>query len=285
MSRLAIALALGLLAGLGVARWLYVTPAAVTPAPRAEARAADAGATGPAFDPAAPVAERLAALEQAVAIEREARQLLEEEIVFLTGEVERLRGGPPGAAPALAPTDAAATAAVETRRLRSRRIEDTEAWRRDRLVDAGFSPDEAARILKRESELQMDALHARYAAELAGEELGFFESRNATGRALREELGDQAYERYLEANGRSTRVAIASVLESSPAQAAGLRAGDEIVSYDGQRVFGMFDLTEATKQGEPGENVVVDIVRDGMPMQVVMPRGPLGISGGRRRQN
>ena len=28
--------------------------------------------------------------------------------------------------------------------------------------------------------------------------------------------------------------------------------------------------------------VVVDIMRDGIPMQVVMPRGPLGVSGGRR---
>jgi hypothetical protein len=36
-------------------------------------------------------------------------------------------------------------------------------------------------------------------------------------------------------------------------------------------------------EGEPGENVVVNITRDGIPMQIVLPRGPLGINIGRRR--
>jgi hypothetical protein len=44
----------------------------------------------------------------------------------------------------------------------------------------------------------------------------------------------------------------------------------------------MTDLTRQTMEGAPGQQVVVDIVRDGQPMQVVIPRGPLGISGGRR---
>ena len=102
--------------------------------------------------------------------------------------------------------------------------------------------------------------------------------------ALREELGDADYERYLEANNRSTSISISSVIDSSPAQAAGLRSGDEIVRYDGERVFSMTDLTQQAIDGLPGQNVAVDIVRNGVPMQVVMPRGPIGISGGRRRQ-
>jgi hypothetical protein len=44
----------------------------------------------------------------------------------------------------------------------------------------------------------------------------------------------------------------------------------------------MSDLTRQTLEGTPGEQIMVDILRDGMPMQVVLPRGPLGISGGRR---
>jgi hypothetical protein len=36
-------------------------------------------------------------------------------------------------------------------------------------------------------------------------------------------------------------------------------------------------------EGSAGENVVVNIIRDGVPMQVVIPRGPLGINTGRRR--
>ena len=83
-------------------------------------------------------------------------------------------------------------------------------------------------------------------------------------------------------NNRSTSVTISSVIESSPAQSAGLQPGDEIVRYDGERVFSMTDLTRQTMDGTAGQNVVVDIMRDGTPMQIVMPRGPVGISGGRR---
>ena len=62
---------------------------------------------------------------------------------------------------------------------------------------------------------------------------------------------------------------------------AGLQPGDQILRYDGQRLFSMSDLTQQTMQGEAGVNVAVDIMRDGIPMQVVLPRGPVGISGRR----
>ena len=90
------------------------------------------------------------------------------------------------------------------------------------------------------------------------------------------------YERYLAANGRSTGISIAMVLEGSPALVAGLQVGDEIVNYGGRRVFSMTDLTGQILQGQPGQNVIVDIMRDGIPMQIVIPRGPIGITGGRR---
>jgi S1-C subfamily serine protease len=53
--------------------------------------------------------------------------------------------------------------------------------------------------------------------------------------------------------------------------------GDQIVAYDGRRVFHIRELTEVLLQGEPGAPVIVDIVRDGQAMQLVLPRGPLGI--------
>ena len=65
---------------------------------------------------------------------------------------------------------------------------------------------------------------------------------------------------------------------------AGLQPGDQIVSYDGARVFNYGDLNDQLLQGEPGESVIVDILRDGAPMQVVMPRGPIGITAGRFRR-
>ena len=129
----------------------------------------------------------------------------------------------------------------------------------------------------------MAALQQRFEAERSGEPVDWRANRTLTSDTLREELGDADYERYLEASGRATRVSVSSVIESSPAQAAGLRPGDEIINYDGQRVFSMTDLNRQTMGGEPGETVVVDVMRDGNLVQVAMPRGPLGITGGRRR--
>ena len=56
--------------------------------------------------------------------------------------------------------------------------------------------------------------------------------------------------------------------------------GDEIVAYDGKRVFDVGELNALTLEGTPGESVVVDVRRDGQNVQLVMPRGPLGITGG-----
>lgn len=243
----------------------------------------DGGIRQPAvssFDPSAPFEDRIAALEQAVSDERQARQLLQEEVLILTEELERLSGSPTGDAEA----DAAEEnlAAAQDSRAESRRRRFSTEGRIDRLIEAGFEPARAAWIVQRESELQMAALQERYDAERSGEDYDYIGSRGATSQQLRNEIGDADYERYLEANGRSTSIAISSVMASSPAQSAGLRVGDEIVSYDGQRIFSMTDLSRVTMEGEPGVNIVVDIVRDGTPMQVVLPRGPVGITTGRR---
>ena len=153
----------------------------------------------------------------------------------------------------------------------------------ERLIEAGFLPAEAEWILEREQQLQMESLQARYEAGRSGDPSDFYRDRFSTSSQMREELGDAGYERYLEANGRPTNVEISSVIGSSPAQSAGLQPGDEIVRYDGERVFSMTDINLASMQGEAGQNVVIDFVRDGVPMQIVMPRGPLGVTGGRRR--
>lgn len=231
-----------------------------------------------AFDAAAPVEKRLAALEQALGIERQARQLLQEELVVLTAEIERLSADDPLDAGTNAGDPVVTTAATSASR-GSRRRSDP-ALRLDRLVEAGFTPGEAQNILRRESELQMEALQERYEARRAGEPVSF--NRGSTANALREELGDAGYERYLTANGRPTRVSVSSVMDGSPALAAGMRPGDQIVGYDGRRVFSMNEITRMTMEGEAGQNVLVDIEREGVLMQIAMPRGPLGITGGRR---
>lgn len=138
------------------------------------------------------------------------------------------------------------------------------------------------RNARRESELRMDALQAQFDARRSGEPFNFFETRMHPDLALRDEIGDVEYEQYLEANSRPTSVTIGSVLESSPGQRAGLQSGDEIVRYDGQRVFSTQELNQQTMLGEAGESVVVDVMRDGVLMQVVLPRGPIGVTTGRR---
>ena len=168
-----------------------------------------------------------------------------------------------------------------SRRERYRRRNSIEG-RVERLIEAGFLPSQASMIVSRESELQMESLRARYEAERNGDPTDYWRNRNLTSETIRQELGDADYERYLVANNRSTSITVSSVIESSPAQSAGLQAGDEIIRYDGERVFSMTDLTRQTMDGTAGQNIVVDIMRNGTSMQIVMPRGPVGISGGRR---
>jgi hypothetical protein len=237
------------------------------------------------FDVNQPVAERVAALEKAVSDERAARQLLQEEVFYLTSELERL--GDTGGADTVRGEDAGATAPETSQpamsRAEARQRRNSPEGRIEALIEAGFLPSQAEAITRREQELQMAALQQRFDAERSGEPVDWRENRTLTSDTLREELGDADYERYLAANGRSTRISVSSVIESSPAQTAGLRPGDEIVNYDGQRVFSMTDLNRQAMGGEPGETVVVDVMREGNLVQVAMPRGPLGITGGRRR--
>lgn len=275
MPKIIIAIAVSLLAGFAVAA-LMISPPDISPARAPEATD---------FDSNADINDRLVALENAVSAERQARQLLEEEIFSLYDELESLER--------VAPEVAAAPAGIaivegsinprEIRELSGADRRDESQRRRDALINAGFSASRADWIVQRESELRMEAMQSRYEAMRLGDSpnLGYNFATPETG--LREEMGDAQFETYLQAQGRSTAVGVGAVYESSPAQTAGLRPGDEITHYDGARVFNTFDLTRQTMEGNAGENVVVNITRDGMPMQVVIPRGPLGINTSRRR--
>lgn len=271
----ATAIGVTLMAAIAGVRWLTHESSGDR---RIQQQTDEAAAPASSFDTSLPLEERLRVLEQAVSDERYARQLLQEELFVLTSELESFAAGRQadiGVDGAVAPErpDVAPSA--------SRRRTGADG-RAARLVEAGFAPGQAEWILQRESQLQMEALQARYEAERTGDAMNFFQSRNAASDALRSELGDADYERYLAATGRPTSIAVSTVLDSSPAQRAGLRPGDEIRAYDGKRIFSMSDLARQTMEGQPGEQVVVDVMRDGVSIQVVVPRGPIGISGGRR---
>jgi PDZ domain len=256
------------------ARWMAYEPGGTVEAAHQQGEAAAALS----FDQSLSVEARIRALEQAVSDERYARQLLQEELFILTGELETLMANRP---PDVASARSASIEQGEAAPASPRRRRGADG-RAERLVQAGFEPGQAEWIVQRESQLQMEALQARYEAERTGDAMNYFQNRTAASDALRNELGEAEYERYLAASGRPTSVSVSTVLESSPAQRAGLVPGDEIVGYDGKRIFSMSDLTRQTLEGQPGEQVVVDVRRDGMSMQVVVPRGPIGIAGGRR---
>ena len=276
MNTTLVAIAASLSVGVVAGAYLLSEPA---PTPEPVSGSVDASRY---FDQSAAIDERVRALEAAVAEERNARQLLEDELLALYAELEALGGAQENAAELRVAPGQVVPAEVR-RRTATYNAADGPEGRAERLVAAGFSPDRADWILQRQAELQMEAMQEQFEARRSGEPLNRFDSRFNAEASLRAEIGDADYEMYLEANDRSTAVLIGNVIESSPGHRAGLQAGDQIVAYDGTRVFNTWDLNRQTMQGEPGQSIVVDIVRDDMPMQVVLPRGPIGVSTGRFR--
>ena len=277
MNKSVILVGLVLLTGIAVATYM-------ASAPQIEPVASSSIDPGDYFDQSAAMEDRILALEVAVAEERDARQLLEDELQILYAEIEHLSDQ--GSASDDRDEQRLADSSEIRERIeefRQRRNDQGDESRVERLIESGFAPGRAEWILQRESELQMEAMQARFDARRSGESMNPFDPSLNSNSALRAEIGDAEYERYLLANNRPTAVSIGSILESSPAQRVGLQSGDQIVSYDGTRVFDVSDLNQQTMLGEPGESVVVDITRDGMPMQVVLPRGPIGVSTGRDR--
>lgn len=235
--------------------------------------------------PGASWEERLGSLEAALEEEETYRLALEAELAALGEELKELRAQAPqrrGDAVAEAgEVDPEEIRARFAERFGSTRGGNSTERRVTQLTEAGFSAGEAQQIVQRESELRMEALYAQYEATREGEPVNPFTNRFADQNQLRQELGDGAYERYLDATGQSTSIGVRQVLASSPGETAGLQPGDEIVAYGGERVFAVSDLNRLTLEGDPGVSVAVDVIRDGQPMQIFVPRGPIGITSGR----
>ncbi len=117
----------------------------------------------------------------------------------------------------------------------------------DRLVRAGFTRERAEWIERRTQELEVQAMQAQYDAQRNGQQFRGVDTQGA----LRKEIGDGEYEKYLTAMNRPTNVQVMDVLASSAAERSGLQAGDQIVSYGGTRVFEMSELNSLTRQGTP----------------------------------
>lgn len=266
----------GLVAGLAIAFFLQPEPPQAFEAP--------ARFDAPSAAGAVQSDRRIQALEVALQAEIAERQALEDRVAELDAalaELARPATGPRNGAEIAggggpAPPSSGAPPGGVPRRGQPRGPLSPEQ-EVERLVAGGFSPDRAAWIQRRSAELTLQAMQAQYEARRQGQPVPPGAGLQTT---LRAELGDAEYERYLTALGRPTSVGVFNVLPGSAGERAGLRAGDEIVSYAGKRVFDIRDLNDLTLQGSAGESVVIDVVRDGQPLQLVVPRGPIGFGGG-----
>lgn len=235
------------------------------------------------FDAGAPATERLAALERIVAEERDARLVLEEQLRALLDDFDRFDSPDLQELLRLAAENRAQMDESSTQRAgraESRRaMRDYSEMRTSQLVNGGFTEARANQILTLEDEVRMQALQAEYEAQRNGENFDRWAQSYDAQAAFRENLGDADYEKYLQARGGESSITVREIIGSSPANRAGMRPGDRILSYDGDRVFSMFELKSKAFAGNPGEDVVVDIERDGQRLQLVLPRGPMGVTG------
>ena len=75
--------------------------------------------------------------------------------------------------------------------------------------------------------------------------------------------------------GPTSGAAVMELHPGAPGQAAGLKAGDVIVSFDGKPVTTAQELTQFVTSTAPGTKVTLGIIRDGAAQQVVVTLGSL----------
>ncbi len=205
-----------------------------------------------------------AEVEERARLEQELEQMREElgriRVGSLSNEVSAERTTPPGDADATAP--------------QARPTFDEQA-----LLAVGVAPDEVSWLHRRFDEFEMERLELLDRAMREGwaKDPSYRQERGALNFSLREEIGEDLYDRLLYAVGRNNRLSVRDVLMRSPAEEAGIQPGDLILAYDDARVFDVFELRGATSAGRRGESVAIELVRKGRRLRLIVPRGPLGV--------
>jgi hypothetical protein len=256
-------LALGFMAG---ASMMYVYDAGPE---RLPARTAD-DAPAPRDDSL--LEEQLARVQEALAQATEERAWLMQRLASLEAQLADLDSRPEPDTPVV---DAAADAPPDPRA-------PAEYSGLEALTAAGIPADQAAAIQARLDAWDLERLQLQDRATREGWQRTprYYKAARALQEAfkeLRPEIGEDSYDRLLYALGRSNRVEVRDVMQYSAAEQAGLRAGDRLIAYAGQRVFNTPELTALTAEGTAGEPVLVRIERAGELQELYLPRGPLGI--------
>ncbi|NNM12015.1 MAG: PDZ domain-containing protein [Pseudomonadales bacterium] len=153
-----------------------------------------------------------------------------------------------------------------------------------RLTAAGFTAYDAERIFAIEAEA-----HLRFIESMQNPATRGRQTANDIvadfGASLKDHLGDYGYENYLRSRNLPTDVEILRVARSSVAESSGLVKGDRVLTYDGDRVFNiqelsrMIDARSDTSSGTAigTTTVTVEILRDGERQQISVPAGKMGI--------
>ena len=154
--------------------------------------------------------------------------------------------------------------------------------REQRLTEAGFEEEELLQLKQVQNKFRMERLELLDRASREGWlNSAEFTSANrnlARQNRVRQTLGDERYDLYLYTGEENNRVQIGEVIDGSAAQQAGILPGDVIRSYADSRVFQLFELRQLTTSGQRDELVNLSILREGEELQLVLPRGPLGVT-------
>lgn len=227
---------------------------------------------------------RIRELESRLASESTERQRLQARLDEVTTQLAALDTAGRGGAPAAPPAAAAAVAPAEPAPDPDAPppIDYSKSEMERGLIAAGLDANSAADIKRQSDSLAMAEMYLRDQATREGwadtprfqEELAAIESQRYS---IRDQLGDDAYDRYLYALGQTNRVRVDDVMTDSPAADAGLQTGDMILRYGDARIFAPDELIAQTRQGSPGEVVRVVVIRQGELLTVEVPRGPLGL--------
>ncbi len=68
------------------------------------------------------------------------------------------------------------------------------------------------------------------------------------------------------------RVVVGGIVNNSPAAEAGLEEGDVVINADGQAITNVWQLIAAVTNGLPGQQLLLDVIRNGTPAQVLVTR-------------
>jgi hypothetical protein len=212
-------------------------------------------------------------LRAEVSSQRALTSALQAELTRLRERVDELG---PGSEPE---TDQAAGGEAQARaEARPGRPANGEWFEPGRLLALDMDPADIARIRREFDANQLEILFLRDRAVREGwmHQPRFANELETLRESLRQDAGDADYDAMLWATGRPNRVQLSSLLGGSPAIDAGLEDGDIVLRYDDQEIFDAQALLQATRGGEAGATVPLDVLRGDEEVRVYVPRGPLG---------